>query len=105
MEKGILFLTITAACLWILLDEFFGTKKISGVAQNMTPKMETPLDKVTEGVKDFFTFDMKLDSKPKEKIEQRNNVNKKIDDNPNMDSKLKQELKKSVDKFYGVQEA
>lgn len=39
MEKGLLFFTLSLLCLWVILDEFFGDKKLlSGIALKLTPQ-------------------------------------------------------------------
>ncbi|MGE7954920.1 hypothetical protein [Lysinibacillus xylanilyticus] len=49
MEKGVLFFTLSVACLWLILDDLFGTKKVSGLAQSLTPDFSTPIDKFMNG--------------------------------------------------------
>lgn len=42
MEKGLLFFTLSILCLWLLLDEFFGNRRISKVALTLTPELKIP---------------------------------------------------------------
>jgi len=107
MEKGLLFLTISVGCLWIILDEFFGTQKISGLSQKLTPDINTPIDKAIDSVKDtvdnFTKWETKTDG---EKEKKRQEINKNIDSNKNIkDDKAKNALKDAVNKFYGRDEA
>lgn len=108
MEKGILFLTIAAGCLWIILDEFFGTKKISGVAQQMTPTINNPvadaIDGVTEGVKDFVSWDVGTKTRDETKKD-ASNLLKEVDKNTKLDSKVKDVLKDSISDFYNYYES
>lgn len=101
MEKGILFLTITAGCLWIILDEFFGTKKVSGIVQQMTPNASLPFEKTADAVDDFFTWD--VGNKGAKEIEDdRLKLKEKIKNDPNVKSdKAKKSLQDAVDHFYG----
>lgn len=104
MEKGILFLTIAAGCLWILLDEFFGTKKISGVASQMTPTINNPLSNAIDGVKDFVSWDVGTKSET-EKNKDASQILKNIEENPNLNNKVKDTLKESVNDFYNYYES
>lgn len=104
MEKGILFLTIAAGCLWIILDEFFGTKKISGISQKMTPTINNPIADAAEGVKDFFTWDVGTKS-VKEKNKDASNLLKEVDKNEKLNPKVKEEIKKGINQFYNYYEA
>lgn len=100
MEKGVLFLTLTAACLWIILDEFFGTKKVSNVAQQLTPNAPNPFEKTKEAVKDFMTWEV---GTLEDKEERRKEINKQIEANDGIKTdKAKKALKDAVDAFYGV---
>lgn len=38
MEKGLLFFTLSLLCLWVILDEFFGDKRLSNIALQFTPR-------------------------------------------------------------------
>lgn len=87
MEKGLLFLTLAMLCLWLILDEFFGTNKISALAQRMTPDIPDiwdapPLIDVTQA--------------DKNRNEAKENVDKS-----ELNSEAKKQMKKMIDKFYG----
>lgn len=92
MEKGLLFFTLSMLCLWVILDDFFGSKKLSGIAQNLTPNIKSPGEAVSEFVEGTAT---KKEMKSKE-----NDIKKSIDKNKNMNPKAKDALKDSVNHFY-----
>ena len=50
MEKGLLFFTLSMVAVWLILDDFFGSKRVSNMAMKMTPDINTPLDTVKEGI-------------------------------------------------------
>ncbi|MBV2241160.1 hypothetical protein [Bacillus inaquosorum] len=50
MEKGLLFFTLALTAIWIILDDFYGGKHLSKMAQKMTPDIGSPLDVVSDGV-------------------------------------------------------
>ena len=37
MDKGLFFMTMALACVWIILDDFFGKKYISTLVSNLIP--------------------------------------------------------------------
>jgi hypothetical protein len=39
MDKGLFFLILALTCLWLVFDEFVGSKRISKLAGYMTPSM------------------------------------------------------------------
>ena len=90
MEKGLLFMTLSVLCLWILLDEFFGTKKLSKVAESLTPDVGLVLG-----------GGIPLDTSQEEKDEAAKDIKDKIDKNKDLKDKIKDDLKKGVDHFYG----
>lgn len=92
MEKGLLFFTISAACLWLLLDEFFGTKRLSNVAQNFVPNIKSPGEAVSEFVEGTATKE-EMQSKEKE-------VTDSVDKNKNLPEKAKKAIKDAIKKFY-----
>lgn len=49
MEKGLLFFTLALTAIWIILDDFYGGKHLSKMAQKMTPDISTPIDVVKDG--------------------------------------------------------
>ncbi|MEC1692620.1 hypothetical protein P9E05_14145 [Bacillus mojavensis] len=50
MEKGLLFFTLALTAIWIILDDFYGGRHLTKMAQKMTPDIGSPLDVVTDGV-------------------------------------------------------
>lgn len=84
MEKGLLFLTLSIGCLWLLLDEFFGGRKLSSIANSLTPQ-GTPIT-------------WKNDAQAQKDKE---NIKKKIDQDPKLNQQEKDFLKKNTDHFYG----
>jgi hypothetical protein len=50
MEKGLLFFTLAVICLWLLLDDFFGDKRVSKLAMSVTPDVRTPIDDVKQKI-------------------------------------------------------
>ena len=95
MEKGLLMLSLSILCLWLLLDEFFGTKKLSNVAAKFTPNIPTVPEKINEA----------LNGDPKVKEKNREDAKKAIDKQPNteINKAAKDKLKEMVDHFYGPQ--
>lgn len=50
MEKGLLMLTLAIGCVWLILDDFFGTKRLTSLVLSVTPNVTSPLDNVKEKV-------------------------------------------------------
>jgi hypothetical protein len=48
MEKGLLFLTLFMLCLWVILDDFFGTKKLTLISLSLTPNIGTSYSEAME---------------------------------------------------------
>jgi hypothetical protein len=90
MEKGLLFFTLSMFCLWVILDEFFGTKRISAIAEKMTPN--TP--SLSENLQKAWKDDEQA-QKSKEKVKGNIEKDKKLN------SKEKKYYQGLVDHFYG----
>lgn len=106
MEKGLLYFTISVALLWVILDEFFGSKKLSGIADNLTPDIKSPTEAVKEAVTD--TVD-KAKEKVKDAVQGTKTPKEKKDDakkakdnvdKSNVNDKAKGAIKDAIDKFY-----
>jgi predicted ribosome quality control (RQC) complex YloA/Tae2 family protein len=50
MDKGIFFLMLSLTALWLVLDEFYGQQRISQIALQLTPHVETPLSSVQNAI-------------------------------------------------------
>jgi len=87
MEKGLLFLTLSMLCLWAVLDELFGDKRISGIARQLTPTSE-PMVWLDE----------------KKATDQNVKIKEKIDKDDKLSDKEKDHLKKLTDKFFNYKE-
>lgn len=96
VEKGLLFLTLSVACLWVLLDEFYGTKKISKIAKNFVPEIPNPIEAIKENVDDFVNG-TKTDT---DKKQDKDKIKNEIDKKPGVSDKGKDALKDAVDQFY-----
>lgn len=91
MEKGILFLTLSVACGWLILDEFFGKQYVSKLANNFVPDISLPTKEEILGV----------DEKTKKKKgTDHQKVKDAITKNPKLNNKVKDALKDAVDEFY-----
>lgn len=75
MEKGVLFFTLSVACLWLILDDLFGSKKVSGLAQQLTPSFNSPLDFAKEKVKEV----VEGTATPEEREKQVKEAKEKVD--------------------------
>lgn len=102
MEKGLLFFTLAAAAFWLILDEFYGTKKVSGIANQLTPQTNNPisdaLNNVGESIKDFTKWEVKT---PDEKEKSYKKAIEDIDKNDNIKTdSAKKAMKDLVTDFY-----
>jgi len=102
MEKGLLFFTLAAGILWLILDEFWGSKKISGIATQLTPDISNPvtdvIDKVGDKVKDTFSWRTLT---PEDKEESHKKLKESIDKSDKIkDNETKKRIKEMVDDFY-----
>lgn len=85
MEKGLLFLTLAMLCLWVILDDFFGDRKLSNVAKQLAGSVkENGLEWVNE------------DQAEKAKEEKE----KEIEDDPSLNPSEKKWLQDFWDKFW-----
>lgn len=50
MEKGLLFLTLSILCLWLVLDEFFGERRLTAMVLKLTPDSDTTIGEIKEKV-------------------------------------------------------
>lgn len=96
MEKGLLFLTLSVGCLWVILDEFFGDKRLTNIVNNMTPDFENPIKEAVHDV-------MYGKQTPAEKIEARDAAKEKVDKEFKSSDSAKADIKKAIDKFYEMQ--
>lgn len=96
MEKGLLFLTLAVGCLWLILDEFFGDKRLSNIVNNVTPDFENPLK---EAVHNAMYGKQTLE----EKVEAKEALKDKVDKEFKSTDKAKSEIKKSIDMFWEMQ--
>jgi hypothetical protein len=85
MEKGLLFLTLSAGCLWLLLDEFYGGQRLSSIAAALTQQ-------------GTGSIPWKNDEQAQKQKEAND---KKIQDDPNKSQAQKDWEKKNNDHFYG----
>lgn len=53
MEKGLLFLILSLACFWVILDDFFGNRHLSNFTRSISPNPSTPVDKVVDKVEEI----------------------------------------------------
>jgi hypothetical protein len=83
MERGLLFFTLALLCVWAVLDEFWGKKKISEIAAKLTPTTKPVTWKDDEQAN-----------------EDKENTKDKIDRSDDMSEDAKKKLKEAVDKFY-----
>jgi hypothetical protein len=83
MEKGLLFFTLSVACLWLVLDEFYGGRKLSSIAAALS-----------QGQTSMKWIDNGQANKSKE------DAKKKIEDDPKLSKEEKDFLKKNIDHFY-----
>lgn len=102
MEKGLLFFTLAAGAFWLILDEFYGTKKVSGIASQLTPQLNNPItnaiDTTVGKVKEFTQWNV---ATPEEKEKTHKKIIEDIDKNENIKTKeAKKAIKDVVDDFY-----
>lgn len=88
MEKGLLFLTLSVGCLWLVLDEFFGNKRLSSVVSNLTPDFKNPVETFIQG-----------SATPMEKDKIRQDTLNNIEKGKSSDS-AKKAMKDAVNRFY-----
>lgn len=50
-DRGLLFLTLSLVCFWLVFDDFFGKKRLSTLASYMTPQSGSLTDSIKEGWK------------------------------------------------------
>lgn len=97
MEKGVLFFTLSVACLWLILDDLFGTKKVSGLAQQLTPNINMPVDFFKDKVKDV----VEGTATPEEKEKQVKEAKEKVDKSESIKTDdAKKAIKDLIDDFY-----
>lgn len=53
MEKGLLMLTLSIGCVWLLLDDFYGSKRLTSLVLSITPDVKSPMEKVEEKVEGY----------------------------------------------------
>lgn len=102
MEKGLLFFTLAAGAFWLILDEFYGTKRVSNIATQLTPQMNNPitdaLNNVGESIKDFTKWEVKT---PAEKEKSYKKTIDDINKNDNIKSNdAKKAMQDLVTDFY-----
>ena len=88
LEKGLMFFTLAVACLWVILDDLFGDKRLSKVLENLTPDLKTPVETFIEG-----------SATMEEKMQDQKDAKKWIDEQ-NVSDSYKDKSKKIIDKFY-----
>jgi hypothetical protein len=86
MERGLLFFTLSLLCLWAILDEFYGGKKLSDIAFFLTPASKKRLADVWK--------DDDQANRSKEEAKE------KIDKSDDMTDDAKDKLKDAIDKFW-----
>lgn len=91
MEKGLLFFTLAVGAFWLILDEFYGAKRISNIASQLTPTSTNP-------IKDFMGW---KEATPEEKEKTYKQTLDKIDKNKGIKTdKAKDAVKDMVTDFY-----
>lgn len=94
MEKGLLFLTLAVGCGWLVLDEFFGNKRISNIAKNFTPTAPS----ITEAIKETVVG---TEEQQKKKALDQEKLKNAVDKNKNIKTdKAKKAVKDAIDEFY-----
>lgn len=53
MEKGLLMFTLAMGCFWLILDDFYGGKRLTKLVIKITPDVKSPLEKVEESVSTY----------------------------------------------------
>lgn len=93
-DRGLLFLTLSLACFWLVFDEFYGNKRLSSLSSKLTPDIPSVGDAVKDTVEKAWND---TDQAQKSKEEAKTNIDK----NDKIDSDTKKQLKDMVDHFYG----
>ena len=88
-----MFLTLSVACLWLILDEFFGDKRVSGVVMNLTPDFENP---IKQAISNALNGDKTLS----EKVEAKENAKDYVDKNMKSSDSVKSEIKNAIDQYW-----
>ena len=85
MDKGLFFMTLSLACFWLILDDFFGKGYITRVVRNVIPS-------------DFGQVNwINKEQAASDKESSKN----KVQNDPKLNQKEKDFIKGNIDHFYG----
>jgi len=91
MDKGLMFLTLALVFLWLVFDDFVGKKRLSSLAQSLTPDLSLPsVKEVAQGAVENLDKHQETVEKSHEKVTET--INAPVLNSPNVPQETKDKI-------------